>query len=445
MKRILFLLLVLFAAHGFEESAVYEYKVTGNVTNGYLILRVPFNTSSQKVIQITPHEVFSDEYGDYVKLSGEFEYKAIVEVNASPLRFSTASGDIGKFLESTKYVDVTPEVIEKAEEITASAEDDYEKTAEIIKWVFENMKYNISKTGTRRKASEILREMNGVCGDYSILSAALLRAIGIPTKYVEGFLVEDESYVPHAWIEVYINGKWIPADPTNGEFFTKADKIKLVEAEDPSKGSDKIVGVNPVLERKIFITKITESSSKLFNTHLLLAHEKTAPGSYNQLMVTVKNDNPFTVASLVRVFTDEDINLKEKIKTLVVPPYSSRTITFDFNLSSALSPEYVYSFPIVVVTIDSQQKITLQASDDYPYYSVKGIQVTQVNEINYEHPEAKVRINYSEIMKYVVVVLIIAVLLFAARNKNQKIKNTYEKHLTERKIKKSLQALSKED
>ncbi len=61
----------------------------------------------------------------------------------------------------------------------------------------------------------------GVCQDYSHTLLSLLRSMGIPARYVSGYL-HDEEEAPgrtvigesHAWIEVW-NGGWEAYDPTN--------------------------------------------------------------------------------------------------------------------------------------------------------------------------------------------------------------------------------------
>ena len=61
----------------------------------------------------------------------------------------------------------------------------------------------------------------GVCQDYSHTLLSLLRPLGIPARYVSGYL-HDEEESPgltvvgesHAWIEVW-NGGWEAYDPTN--------------------------------------------------------------------------------------------------------------------------------------------------------------------------------------------------------------------------------------
>jgi transglutaminase-like putative cysteine protease len=90
------------------------------------------------------------------------------------------------------------------------------------RWVRENLRYQSGTTGVHTSAVEAWRAGEGVCQDYAHLTLALLRHMGIPGRYVSGYLlpkpdtevnqsVRGES---HAWIEAW-TGAWWGHDPTN--------------------------------------------------------------------------------------------------------------------------------------------------------------------------------------------------------------------------------------
>ncbi len=77
--------------------------------------------------------------------------------------------------------------------------------------------------------SEVLEEGAGVCQDFAHLATGMLRSVGIPARYVSGYLfAADEtaldaettdavSVQTHAWIEAALPGwGWWALDPTNG-------------------------------------------------------------------------------------------------------------------------------------------------------------------------------------------------------------------------------------
>jgi len=65
-------------------------------------------------------------------------------------------------------------------------------------------------------ASVVARRREGDCTEHAVLLAALARTFGIPARVVEGIAVmelEGRVYAfGHAWVEVYRDGAWQPAD-----------------------------------------------------------------------------------------------------------------------------------------------------------------------------------------------------------------------------------------
>jgi transglutaminase-like putative cysteine protease len=93
----------------------------------------------------------------------------------------------------------------------------------IAGWVREHVAYVPGSTGVQTSAQEAWDLRKGVCQDIAQLTAALLRCVGIPARYVSGYLhpkldatigetVQGQS---HAWVEWWCGG-WEGYDPTNG-------------------------------------------------------------------------------------------------------------------------------------------------------------------------------------------------------------------------------------
>ncbi|UZJ23784.1 transglutaminase family protein [Rhodococcus antarcticus] len=89
-------------------------------------------------------------------------------------------------------------------------------------WVHSEMSYVPGTTGVHTSAVEAWGEKKGVCQDYAHLTLLLLRGMGIPSRYVSGYLHPRRSAVvgetvegqSHAWIEAWTGGWW-GYDPTN--------------------------------------------------------------------------------------------------------------------------------------------------------------------------------------------------------------------------------------
>lgn len=63
-------------------------------------------------------------------------------------------------------------------------------------------------------ALEVVRNPEGDCTEHAVLVAALGRALGIPTRvvdglaYAPGFAGKQQIFVPHAWTQAWVDGRW---------------------------------------------------------------------------------------------------------------------------------------------------------------------------------------------------------------------------------------------
>jgi transglutaminase-like putative cysteine protease len=89
-------------------------------------------------------------------------------------------------------------------------------------WAHSELNYVPGTTGVHSSGIDALREGKGVCQDFAHLTLILLRGMGIPSRYVSGYLhpkrnakvgdtVDGQS---HAWIQAW-TGSWWNYDPTN--------------------------------------------------------------------------------------------------------------------------------------------------------------------------------------------------------------------------------------
>lgn len=89
-------------------------------------------------------------------------------------------------------------------------------------WVRSELDYLPGTTSVHSSGLDALNEGKGVCQDFVHLSLMLLRSMGIPCRYVSGYLYPQRHAVvgdtvdgrSHAWIEAWTGGWW-DYDPTN--------------------------------------------------------------------------------------------------------------------------------------------------------------------------------------------------------------------------------------
>ncbi|TPW78436.1 transglutaminase family protein [Schumannella sp. 10F1B-5-1] len=114
------------------------------------------------------------------------------------------------------------EVVELARSLADAASSPCEAAMSIARTIGERIEYVPGVTGVTTTAEEAWEHQKGVCQDITHLVLGALRSVGIPARYVSGYLhpvvdaqvgetVTGES---HAWVEWYCGG-WRGFDPTN--------------------------------------------------------------------------------------------------------------------------------------------------------------------------------------------------------------------------------------
>ena len=122
-------------------------------------------------------------------------------------------------------------VVAIANRAAGGVADPWAKASAIQHWVFENIKKKNFET-VFASASEVARDLEGDCTEHSVLTAAICRAAGIPSRVVVGLLYVEpaQGFGFHMWNEVYVNRRWVALDSAFDQSAVDATHIKFVES-----------------------------------------------------------------------------------------------------------------------------------------------------------------------------------------------------------------------
>ena len=100
-----------------------------------------------------------------------------------------------------------------------------ESVVDLTARIFREFKFDPKATTVATPLEQVLKERRGVCQDFAHFQIACLRSLGLPARYVSGYL---ETLPPpgkpklvgadasHAWVQAWCAGAgWIDVDPTN--------------------------------------------------------------------------------------------------------------------------------------------------------------------------------------------------------------------------------------
>ncbi|MCX7817332.1 MAG: transglutaminase-like domain-containing protein [Syntrophales bacterium] len=164
----------------------------------------------------------------------------ILETRA-PFPLTEIKGDLQDYLRATELVQSDhPKIKELAEKLTRGVNTEFDAVLRIVSWVVDNVKYVTPPV--RYDALYTLESGKGNCQNYSHLSAALLRASGIPVRIVNGITLNHPYDIElekgtltlkmgqgrHSWIEVWFPDLgWAPFDPQNTVLFVSNRFIRV--------------------------------------------------------------------------------------------------------------------------------------------------------------------------------------------------------------------------
>lgn len=122
----------------------------------------------------------------------------------------------------TDYVPASAELSRAGAEVRSS-DGPLVSAHQAAEWVRAAIAYEPGSTEVSTSALGALDAGRGVCQDFVHVFLGIVRSIGVPARYVSGYLhpavdpaVGDSMKgQSHAWAEVWA-GSWVPIDPTNG-------------------------------------------------------------------------------------------------------------------------------------------------------------------------------------------------------------------------------------
>lgn len=142
-----------------------------------------------------------------------------------------------KYLQSGKLTEITPSIKILSKSFNSEG---LEFAFDAIRWIKENLveNRNVSNKHTNiRSAQKILedKEIAG-CTEYTLIFIALMRAKGIPAKYIEGiwegWLNSEETYIRgHVIAEILISNKHYFVDTDRGAIRTELYQNLVVYAQ----------------------------------------------------------------------------------------------------------------------------------------------------------------------------------------------------------------------
>jgi transglutaminase-like putative cysteine protease len=240
--------------------------ITGNIGNNPVQIEILsfVDTPEQEILslkenleingkQVTPKsriDRFGNRYALFeINETGSFSYeiKALVETNVmfpkmADFNLKQEITEHKSFIEPSENIESGHESIRTLAVNRFPSDSWLESAAEVTEWTNKNVEYDLAYYPETYSAITTLNSKKGVCDEYAVLSASVLRAKGIPVRVLNGISFnsrEEQGWNKHAWLEAFNpTSGWISLDSTFGEAGT-VDGTHIVRgySTDPSKAS----------------------------------------------------------------------------------------------------------------------------------------------------------------------------------------------------------------
>ena len=199
-----------------------------NISQGYIATRYKGGTGDEPILKVSFGEsemVYMLKGEDIIPLTfgdGAYEFRIFQRLKGGKYRAVMTKklsveldNQLLPYLYPSQMVEYTASsgAVLYSAEITGGIGSDLDKLRVIYSFIIENIVYDFVKaanveTGYIPSVDSTFISRSGICFDYSVMMAAMLRSQMIPTKLVTGYLHGTSIF--HAWNEVYLEDSgWV--------------------------------------------------------------------------------------------------------------------------------------------------------------------------------------------------------------------------------------------
>lgn len=242
-------------------STVYQYNEPVSLCHNLALLK-PRSTATQichkTQLDITPLPDIINEYEDFFGNKATYfaiqqEHKKLVVTVTSFIENTNTRAILFNFFESVAWeeakkhiADPMPENAEIRQYIAETPMTTYnedikayalasftpgralfDSANDLMQRIYADFRYTPGFTTIATPVADVMKRRRGVCQDFAHLAIACIRSLGLPARYVSGYIeTVPEGGAPkltgadasHAWFSIFIPGTgWVDFDPTNNQ------------------------------------------------------------------------------------------------------------------------------------------------------------------------------------------------------------------------------------
>ncbi|MEB0011644.1 transglutaminase family protein [Glaciimonas sp. Gout2] len=201
-----------------EEDVSEGRDYFGNITR-HIAITVPHKVLSVRAESIV---VLKPRY-QFAQLQGTLPWESLRDSVGQDK--SAAALDACRYLFSSPHVQFSTELEQYARVSYTAGRALLDAALNLTQRIFDDFEFDDKATEISTPLDEVLKGRRGVCQDFAQLMIGCLRSIGLPARYVSGYILTHPpagqprmigADASHAWVSVFCSDLgWIDFDPTN--------------------------------------------------------------------------------------------------------------------------------------------------------------------------------------------------------------------------------------
>jgi transglutaminase-like putative cysteine protease len=198
--------------------------------SGQTLLRHQWYTQPQPDFQRDRTDFFGNHWRlfSFEKPHSEFQLTSIHQLEVVPANepANETSARLAPFLNPSPYVRISKTFADYGQPSFPAGRELQESLLDLNQRLYQDFLYDAKATTIDTPVEEFFLNRQGVCQDFAHLALSILRSLGIPARYISGYLNTlpppgKEKILgadaTHAWIAAYEPRLgWLAFDPTNG-------------------------------------------------------------------------------------------------------------------------------------------------------------------------------------------------------------------------------------
>lgn len=207
-------------------------------TFGNHVTHLSFNEGYERLVVLSESEIEITP-ADWCTIPTTTWEAARDTVAQNPTQYAAES----EFRFQSRLVRMWPELIDYAAQDFQPGRSVIEAVTDLTRRIHEEFEYDPRATTISTPVEHVFEQKRGVCQDFAHVQIAMLRAIGLPARYVSGYVRTDNvperpdmigADASHAWVGVFCPvAGWVDADPTNN-CLTSEDHVTIAWGRDYS-------------------------------------------------------------------------------------------------------------------------------------------------------------------------------------------------------------------